>query len=253
MNHERTIYRPDRAHESIGLKNASESEDTALQRPDGDSREKERAEATGSSETADRRKIEELLPPAVYRSGGTVTVGGPTDGTVDRFLQELYRRTPPVDGVIVLTTEQSATDVLTTYTDGFVENDEGRIEIIDTRSAGQYIADVYRRNPIHYTAADGDIERTVMSLTELVEALSTTPAQRLHLIVDSYGTLSESLSSSELSKLLNAFRSQIDGYRIYVTDDGDPDESLIGIASGALWIEDDVDSATGVESRYRRL
>ena len=79
------------------------------------------------------------------------------------------------------------------------------IGIIDTRSKGQYIADIYRRIPIHYTTADGDIERTAISLTELVESLSTTPAQRFHLVVDSYTAFSGSLAPEERAQLLNTF------------------------------------------------
>jgi hypothetical protein len=147
--------------------------------------------------------------------------------------------------VIVLTTERSATEVLRAYTEPTDENRAG-IGVIDTRSAGQYVEDVYRERPIHYTAADSDIERTAMSVTELTEALSTTPAQRLHLIVDSYSALHESLSREDRAQLLNTFHSQVDGYGIYVTNEAD--EVLRRWTTGAIWVEDD-----GDETRYRRV
>lgn len=132
--------------------------------------------------------IHTSLPSAVYHDGQTVTAGGPTDGAVEGFLREVYRNTPPVDGVLVLTTERSATEPLESYT-GTPNGKRAALGIIDTHSAGQYIENVYREIPIHYTAADSDVERTAMSFTELIEALSTTPARRLHLIVHSYAML----------------------------------------------------------------
>jgi hypothetical protein len=187
------------------------------------------------------------LPPVVHQLGQTITVNGPTGG-VERFLRRAYRETLPVDGVIVLTTERSATDLLRDWTETTTENRTG-IGIIDTRSEGQYVADVYRRSPIHYTAADGDIERTAMSLTGLVETLSTTPAQRLHLVVDSYAAFSESLTTEECTRLLNTFHSQIDGYQIYVTD-GDVDEYLGHHRDGTIWVEERSDET--IRTRYQR-
>ncbi|MDL5362066.1 hypothetical protein [Halalkalicoccus sp. NIPERK01] len=186
-----------------------------------------------------------VLPPAVYREGQTVTASGPSADGVNRFLRAVYRNTPPVDGVIVLTTERSATEILRAYTEPAAGKRAG-IGIVDTRSAGQYVEDVYRERPIHYTAADSDIERTALSITELVEALSTSPAQRIHLLVDSYSALCESLSREERARLLNTFHSQIDGYGIYVTDEAD--EVLRRGTTGAIWVEGD-----GDETRYRRL
>lgn len=214
---------------------ADDDESTATDRSAGG--------ATGSEGT----RIDTVLPAAVYREGRTVTASGPTDGDVERFLRRVYRNTPPVDGVIVLTTERDATEVLRAYTEP-ADEDENRagIGIIDTRSAGQYIEDVYRERPIHYTAADSDIERTAMSVTELVEALSTSPAQRIHLFVDSYSDLRESLSREERARLLNTFHSQIDGYEIYVTDE--TDEVLRRWTTGAIRVGGD-----GDETRYRRV
>lgn len=205
----------------------------------------------GSVTDSERTRIETILPPAVYREGQTVTASGPTDGVVERFLQAVYRNTPPVDGVIVLTTERSASEVLRAYT-GTSDEKRAGIGIIDTRSADQYIEDIYRESPIHYTAADSDIERTAMSVAELVEALSTSPAQRLHLIVDSYTALCESLSARDRTQLLNTFHSQIDGYGIYTTDgDAAADDVLRRWMKGSIWVEEDPDG--GTETRYRRV
>lgn len=185
------------------------------------------------------------LPTAVYREGRTVTAGGPSREAIEGFLREVYRNTPPVDGVIVLTTERPAAEVLETH---LADGKRAPIGVIDTRSAGQYVEDVYRESPVHYTTADSDIERTAMSVTELVEALSTSPAGRLHLIVDSYGALCESLSPGDRARLLNAFHSQIDGYQIYTTDDAD--DALDHWTVGSVRIEESAEN--GLETRFER-
>ncbi len=263
MIHDRLFHWTDRSDALTNTEKTTAPEtDTAETTVFGDrsrfSRDGSRSGSTDDEDTStdstdgavthgERRRT--VLPPAVYREGQTVTASGPTDDAVDGFLREVYRTTPAVDGVIVLTTERSATEVLRAYTEPSDENRAG-IGIIDTRSAGQYIEDVYRESPIHYTAADSDIERTAMSFTELVEALSTTPAQRLHLLVDSYTALCESLSPRDRARLLNTFHSQIDGYRVYVTSTGDADEVLRRWLKGAIWIEE---SEEGIETRYRRI
>lgn len=187
------------------------------------------------------------LPASIYREGGAMAASAPSRSGIEDYLHELYRNTPPVDGVIVLTTERSATELL----EGLLTGAGGKrapIGIIDTRSAGQYVEDVYRESPVHYTTADGDIERTAMSVVDLVGALSTSPAGRVNLIVDSYGALCESLSPGDRGRLLSTFHSQIDGYRIFVTDDCD--EALEQWVDGAVRIERDAEK--GIETCYER-
>lgn len=202
------------------------------------------AERSDGAKSGDRNGAP--LPAAIYREGRTVTVSGSSRGDLEGFLREVHRNTPPVDGVIVLTTERSATELLETHLAG-ADGTRAPIGVIDTRSAGQYVEDVYRESPVHYTTADGDIERTALSVTELVAALSTSPAGRLHLIVDSYGALCESLSPGDRARLLNAFHSQIDGYQIYATDE--VDDALDRWTDGSVQVEITED---GIETGYER-
>lgn len=204
--------------------------------------------AHGATNDENCSETQGLLPPIIHQVGQTITVSGP--GRIERFLRQAHRETPPVDGMIVLTTERSATELLRSWKVDTASGNRAAIGIIDTRSKGQYIADIYRRIPIHYTTADGDIERTAISLTELVESLSTTPAQRFHLVVDSYTAFSGSLAPEERAQLLKTFHSQIDGYQLYVTD-GSTYDSLDPYIDGMIWVEDGSDET--VRTRYQRF
>lgn len=259
MNDERDRRRTDRRNERTNTTRATASgspgDDTEHEGGGAALRYRQGGSRTGSADSEEFTSAEPtdgdqdgtLLPSSVYREGRTVTASAPTRGGIEDYLHEVYRNTPPVDGVIVLTTERPAAEVLETHLAG-TEEKRAPTGVIDTRSAGQYVEDVYRESPVHYTTADSDIERTAMSVVELVEALSTSPAGRVHLIVDSYATLCESLSPGDRARLLNAFHSQIDGYQIYTTDDAD--DALNEWTDGSIRVEGDAEK--GIETRYER-
>lgn len=193
--------------------------------------------------------------PDGIQSRPTVLIAAPFDPTPYAIdLRALCRYGHAGEPALVVTTTASADVSIEAYETVCSDSDRPSLGIVDTISARQSMSDPYRRTPVVYTPAPGDLERTVLALSELTDGRSQSIGTR-HLVVRSLTPMIEATSSAQVCAILD----RISGLRVgsgrcllgiaYTAHDEETMSALAERVDGILWVTEGSENQLTFEFR----
>ena len=125
-----------------------------------------------------------LSAPDSIATPGTYLVAGTLDPAEHGLpLRLLGRYAESNDGVLVVSTTESASATIERVRSLCAGHMDGKLGVIDAVSRNQYISALYEAVPSIYTTTPRDLERIVVALSELTTAVRTRDSR--HLVVRS--------------------------------------------------------------------
>lgn len=157
----------------------------------------------GTSDSPSQRDAVEFEPfPTGLSAGLTVLVAGPVDPTSYAVsLRALSQFGDGDDSALVVTTTTSADRTVDRYDAVCSDSDSPVLRLVDATSENQSLSSPYGDQPVVFTPSPGDLERLVVSLSELTGNRPPASETR-HLVVRSLTPLLENASTDDVCTIL---------------------------------------------------
>lgn len=210
-----------------------------------------------SDSTVELEALQIASLPDSLSDGATVLVA--STGDPARYaicLRLLCQLGTATDTAFVVTTTESATQTIKTYT-GLAAADRPSLGIVDTTSEQQSVSALYGETPVVFTPSSDDLERLVLALSELSDNTSPSDGAR-HLVVRSLTPILESTATTRVCTILE----RITGLRSesglcllgldYTAHDEETMTALADRVDGVLWVTHSAPKRLGFEYQPTR-
>jgi KaiC/GvpD/RAD55 family RecA-like ATPase len=213
----------------------------------------------GSSDSLiDQAALQGDAFPDGLTPGLTVLIAGVDDPS--RYavgLQALCQYGHADDAAIVVTTTESAEQTIETSEMICPDSDRPSLGLVDTTSEQPSVAALYQEPPIVFIPSSGDLERLVLSLSDLTDDRSPMNGTR-HLVIRSLTPVLKNASTARVCTVLE----RISGLRAgtglcllgleYTAHDEETMAALAEQVDGILWVTQASENHLGFEFRPTR-
>lgn len=196
--------------------------------------------------------------PTTLAEGATILLVGPFDPSEHALgLGLLAQYGTSNDSALVVTTRESAEATVEAWEQVSTRGVRPSIGVVDTTSEKQSIAATYEEVPTFFTPSSGDLERIVMALSELTEAMPRTRGSR-HLVFRSLTPILQEAPTDRVCRVLErvgGLRTS-SGLGLFGIDISAHDRATLGAIAdtvdGVVWVDRTEDGRFETEFNPRR-
>lgn len=199
----------------------------------------------------------DLSAPDSIAAPGTYLVTGTLDPAEHGLpLRLLGRYAEPDDGVLAVSTTESASATIERARSLRPGHADGKLGVIDAVSKDQYISALYETVPSIYATTPRDLERIVMALSELTTVVR--PGGSRHLVVRSLTPSLTETNTDDVCRFLDRVLGLRTGSGLTFLglDLSAHDDAVVGELlqrmDGVLWAETHTDGSMAVRVRSTR-
>ncbi|MDG5776364.1 hypothetical protein QA599_07915 [Haloarculaceae archaeon H-GB1-1] len=180
--------------------------------------------------------VEEL---SSVKPGSGILIAGPAmTGKQQLAMDILAEGSREGEGAVIVSTGDSASDILANYRERVPSVDESRVGIVDTRSEGGRSEDYTNSGTfVHHVSSPGDLTGIGIGITKCLESLHNSGADNGRLALVSLSTMLTYTDKKTVFKFCHVLSSRLDaaGYLgLFTIDSGAHDDQTIQVIKQAF-------------------